>query len=148
MAIEDILKPEFIWFRELTDSEKKVIKDSGEYPIFEVINGIPDKEIITEIYKSMRVKDEFQSMYNHTQEGWVAFFKKCFCEHHCIDISELENSNSLISEEINEYLNSALPEKFKLYYSVKHRNEMLFTRFSENREIFFFNVDYRLRKNN
>jgi len=153
MAIEDILKPEFIWWEDLNEDEKKVIQDKKEYPIFSVVKGMP-KNVRKEIYDSMRVKDQFSEIYHHTETGWIDFFETCFCHDNCIDIDEFKelkkkNSpqiNEIASKEAYEFLNSGLPEKFKLYFAVKFRDEMEFVHSSDKREAFFFQTYYHLKK--
>lgn len=149
--IEDILKPEFVWWKELTEDEKKVIQDPKEYPIFSIIHGMPC-DVRKKIYSSMRVKDEFYSVYSHMQSGWISFFEKCYCNDHHINMENLKKDcpelNELKNGEAKEFLKLALPEKFRLYFSAKFRDEMEYNFSDDNREAFFFQVDYHLRRNN
>jgi len=146
----DILKSEFIWWAELTEGEKKVIRDKREYPIFSVIKGMPN-ETRKEIYNSMRVKDVFSGVYGHTEAGWVSFFEDCYCEKHGITREELRRncpeSNKLKVDEATEFLCSALPERFKLYFAAKFRDEMDIIHLNDKTDAFFFQVDYYLRRN-
>jgi hypothetical protein len=97
---------------ELTEEEKKALKNKEDLPIIGVIKGL-NSEDLQSIYESLAVKEEYREDFMKTQITWISDFKGYWGVNH--------NRDPDTSPEFGiDFLNSHEPQRFRLYYAAKY----------------------------
>ena len=156
MAVEEKLKtlkaifPGNVWYKELNQDERNVVKDWREHIIFEIIYGMP-LEIRKKIANSIQIKEEYSLPYIKEQEGWMSFFEECFCNSHGVDKEKFKRESSpeiqsLKDEEFKEFMNSDMINIFRIYNLARNPFEMGELYSCHERIIFQMQLDFHREK--
>lgn len=142
------------WNGNLSIEEKNLITDPSDYPLISEIKGIPE-DALKKIDKSIKIKKEYQKFHNDLQNLWVGVFKWFYCQNR--DINCEEKLYSKESTFASDFLFSGLPQKFHLYFAIRHsdkidvvdKNEYTISFFNDfNLELFLKDDHYEVKKNN
>ncbi len=111
---------------ELSEEEKRAIHDPRDYPVISLIDGLSPSDM-DEIYKAIRIKQEFQSGYIILEKSWIRDSLYFWVENH------LKNHKPEdIAGFTEELIKGPLIKRYRLYFALKHPSKI---ETSENKKL-------------
>lgn len=104
----------------LTDEEKRAIRDPNDYPILSIVDGFSPEER-RRIYGSIKFKD--LAHYKAEEIPWLRDFIHYLVENRKkkdLDVS-IDTINKIFFDEMNQ---DGIHERFRLYYAAKFREKI------------------------
>ncbi len=115
----------------LSIEERGVIDNEEDCPIISVIDGL-SYDFLERVYHSLELKKFFFKEYLKEEKKWGEKNKYLWgAEHH--------KNPSICSDYVQDFIDSRLPQRFRLYYAAKNPNRFE-KNFNEETKLFFSEV--------
>lgn len=103
--------PLVVPWHELSEDERKAIRNPTDCPIISVIDGLSSEDR-KQIYNSIKIKSDYYPDFAETQKQWV--------EDLCWYMGQKLQKDVKNCQEFLEEINGPFHERFRLYYAAKN----------------------------
>lgn len=108
-------------FHELSETEKKAIRNPEDYPIISTIDGLSKKDL-SMINRAIFIDSKNHELFHEymdEEKPWVTDFQHYYGENHK-DLVDAVHTTSFC----DEFKHSNLCKRYRLYFAAKHPNKI------------------------